>query len=151
MGTPAERFSQTLQKLRFSATLGAETCTGRCPGFWNFRGLKSWHPRRRAPPRPVFGDLEFDPAQGYSNEASKRLNRYIRSLIDDDRKVYHSLRHTFKTIARNSGVPEDCHDFITGHAGQLSVETMVTAPGCKPPTPKSARSKAGGGYRTRPW
>jgi len=65
----------------------------------------------------VFADLEFDEMQGYGKAASKALNKHIRRLIPDRRKVFHSFRHTFKSLARNAGMPEDVHDFLTGHAG----------------------------------
>lgn len=65
----------------------------------------------------VFADLEFDEMQGYGKAASKALNKHIRVLIPDRRKVFHSFRHTFKSLARNAGMPEDVHDFLTGHSG----------------------------------
>lgn len=49
---------------------------------------------------------------------SKWVNRYFRNTcgITDERKVFHSFRHTFKDTCRNSGIPRDIHDAITGHS-----------------------------------
>ena len=50
--------------------------------------------------------------------ASKRLNRRIsEARIADDNKVFHSLRHTFKTAARRV-MEQEFHDKLTGHASQ---------------------------------
>lgn len=65
----------------------------------------------------MFSGVYYSEEQGYSKDASKYLNEYIHSIVPDQRKVYHSFRHTLKTLARNSGVPEDFHDQHTGHAG----------------------------------
>jgi integrase len=34
----------------------------------------------------------------------------------DKRKVFHSFRHSFKDACRDSGIPVDVHEAITGHA-----------------------------------
>ena len=50
-----------------------------------------------------------------------RLNRIIRSQFDDLEVTLHSLRHTFKDLARDAGISEEIHKFITGHsAGDVS-------------------------------
>ncbi|MBF0169325.1 MAG: tyrosine-type recombinase/integrase [Alphaproteobacteria bacterium] len=64
----------------------------------------------------LFSDLTYDQFQGYGKQASKDINRLIRRLIGDQRKVFHSFRHTFKDLCRNAGIPEDVHDRLTGHA-----------------------------------
>lgn len=43
------------------------------------------------------------------------LRVHIRNYIDDPRVVPHSLRHTFKDLARDAGVTKEVSDFITGH------------------------------------
>ena len=51
----------------------------------------------------------------------QRLNRIIRDKFQDVRLTLHSLRHTFKDLARDAGVSEEIHKFITGHsAGDVS-------------------------------
>jgi len=50
-----------------------------------------------------------------SNHASRELMKVVRKITDDKRVVAHSLRHTFKTLARDAGISEELHDFITGH------------------------------------
>jgi integrase len=39
-----------------------------------------------------------------------------QAKINDPRKVFHLLRHTFKHACRACGIPEDIHDALTGHA-----------------------------------
>ncbi|WP_245500309.1 site-specific integrase [Rhizobium leguminosarum] len=50
---------------------------------------------------------------------SKWFNRYLRTSvgIKDPSIVFHSLRHTFKRMARDAGLSEELHDALTGHAG----------------------------------
>ena len=50
-----------------------------------------------------------------------RLNRIIRGQFDDVEVTLHSLSHTFKDLARDAGISEEIHKFITGHsAGDVS-------------------------------
>ena len=58
-----------------------------------------------------------------SSAASKRLNRRIKSAgIEGKGKVLHSLRHTFKTAAREV-MGQEFHDKLTGHASQTVGQT----------------------------
>lgn len=45
-----------------------------------------------------------------------RLNRIIREHFDDKTVSLHSLRHTWKDLARDAGIPEEMHKFISGHS-----------------------------------
>lgn len=55
------------------------------------------------------------------NTNQDRLNRIIRGQFEDVRLTLHCLRHTFKDLARDAGVSEEMHKFITGHgAGDVS-------------------------------
>ena len=47
--------------------------------------------------------------------ASKRLNRRMRAAGLGEAKVFHSLRHTFKSAARRC-MDAEWHDRLTGHA-----------------------------------
>ena len=48
--------------------------------------------------------------------AGQAVNPIIQKISDEHlRNSAHSLRHTFKDLMRNSDVPKDMHDFITGH------------------------------------
>lgn len=50
---------------------------------------------------------------------SKWFNRYIRNNLNiPSSKVFHSFRHNFVDICRNSGTPEDLRKSITGHISQ---------------------------------
>ena len=51
------------------------------------------------------------------NAASKKSMRFIRKVTSNSALVTHSLRHSFKDMCRDAGIPEDLHDFITGHSG----------------------------------
>ena len=66
---------------------------------------------------------------------SKFWSRHTRSLgIDDPRKVFHSLRHGWKSAAR-SAMSEEVHDAITGHSngsvgrsyGSMPLKVMAEA------------------------
>lgn len=71
---------------------------------WLFPALEPDHDGRRG---GTFG-------QGFS--------RWLRGTrgccILDRRAVFHSFRHTFKTLCREAGLSEELHDALTGHAGQ---------------------------------
>jgi integrase len=43
---------------------------------------------------------------------------YMREVIGikDENKVLYSLRHNFKDVCRQAGLPEDVHDQLTGHS-----------------------------------
>jgi integrase len=49
---------------------------------------------------------------------SKRWMRWLRVTvgINDGRWTFHSLRHSFKRLCRDSGIPEEIHDQLTGHS-----------------------------------
>ena len=51
------------------------------------------------------------------NAASKKSMYYIRKITNDKGLVTHSFRHSFKDLCRNADIPQDLHDFITGHSG----------------------------------
>ena len=51
------------------------------------------------------------------NAASKKSMYYIRKVMNDEGLVTHSFRHSFKDLCRNADIPQDLHDFITGHSG----------------------------------
>ena len=51
------------------------------------------------------------------NAASKRSMRHIRKVTKDVGHVAHRFRHSLKDLCRNAYMPQDLHDFITGHSG----------------------------------
>ncbi|MEH2594946.1 integrase [Bradyrhizobium sp. AZCC 1577] len=86
-------------------------------------GLVEWRLRREAEgglDAPLFPLFEPNRAKKRSGAWSKWFNRYLRSEcgIVDPLKVFHSFRHTFKDVCRNSDVPEDHHDQLTSHASR---------------------------------
>ena len=97
--------------------------------------LKNSHSRRNIPIHPVliacgfmehvknrergylFPDLKINPRGKRSGYFSYFFSHYLRPkiLITDERKVFHSFRHTFKDICRQCGIEEAVHDALTGH------------------------------------
>jgi integrase len=97
--------------------------------------LKNSHSRRNIPIHPVliacgfmehvknrergylFPDLKINPRGKRSGYFSYFFSHYLRQkiLITDERKVFHSFRHTFKDICRQCGIEEAVHDALTGH------------------------------------
>lgn len=87
----------------------------------------------------LFPDLEPDHDGRRSGNFSKWFARYLRSAsgcnIQDSRVVFHSFRHTFKTLCREAGVPEEVHDALTGHVtasvgrryGHVPMKSLVEA------------------------
>lgn len=73
--------------------------------------------RRKTGKGALFADLRPDVHGQLTGNWSKWYGRYARALgITDKRKVFHSLRHSFKHFCRESGLSEDVHDALTGHS-----------------------------------
>ena len=65
----------------------------------------------------LFPDLKRSTFDKLSKEASRLANRYIDRLgLRDPRLVFHSLRHTFKDLARDADLEDSIIDQICGHA-----------------------------------
>jgi integrase len=65
----------------------------------------------------LFPDLKPNTFDKLTKEASRLANRYIDGVgLRDPRLVFHSLRHTFKDLARDAGIPDRIIDQICGHA-----------------------------------
>jgi hypothetical protein len=65
----------------------------------------------------LFPDLKSSTFDKLTKEASRLANRYIdRVGFTDPRLVFHSLRHTFKDLARDAGLQDSIIDQICGHA-----------------------------------
>ncbi len=69
----------------------------------------------------LFPELEVDHDGRRGGNWGKWFSRYLRSragcFILDPQVVFHSFRHTFKSLCRSAGIPEEIHDALTGHAG----------------------------------
>lgn len=72
--------------------------------------------RRADGARWLFDDLKPDRAGHRTNLLSCRLARIIDRVSTDPRLVFHSLRHSFKDIGRESGLADSINDQLTGHA-----------------------------------
>ena len=81
--------------------------------------LKLLEARIEAKELVLFPSLLADTHGKRSGNWSKWWSRYMDETIKitDPAKVFHSFRHTFKSIAREAEVPEDIHDAISGHVG----------------------------------
>ncbi len=108
------------------------------------RTVKTESSRRRVPLHPdllALGFLNYlgtVPASGllfpslqrnhrgfYSTNVAKAWTKYLRNVVslDSPASPLHGFRHTFKTLSRQVGIPEDVHDAITGHSdGSVSRE-----------------------------
>jgi len=67
----------------------------------------------------LFPALEPDHDGRKGGNFGKWFARYLRNTrgcsIRDKQVVFHSFRHTFKTLCREAGLPEEVHDALTGH------------------------------------
>ncbi len=108
----------------------------------NGRGVKTVGSRRLIPLHPdlvklgfaayvdtlpkagqLFPFLKICPRGYYGTNFGKRWASYLRETVglSSSASPAHGFRHTFKTLCRAAGIPEDVHDAITGHAGGASV------------------------------
>jgi integrase len=102
-------------------------------------GIKTESSRRRVPIHPelvrlgllkyvadlqkrgeerLFPEIKADRMGVLTGNWSKWWGRYMRKKIGitDERKVFHSFRHTFKDACRAAGIGQEIHDALTGHA-----------------------------------
>lgn len=122
------------------------------PDATSGRRLKTKHSERSIPLHPallqlgfaefieskegrLFPELKADKRGKFSTYFSQLWMRWLRTKvgITDKSKTLHSLRHSFKSLARRAGIPEDVHDAITGHSpatvgrgyGDYPIETLA--------------------------
>ena len=67
----------------------------------------------------LFPLLKPSPTGYYGANFGKRWAEYLRVTVGlkTTASPSHGFRHTFKTLCREAGIPEDVQDAITGHAG----------------------------------
>ncbi|WAE63602.1 site-specific integrase [Stutzerimonas sp. R40042] len=108
-----------------------------CPG--DDKSIKTASSRRKVPLHPdlialgfityrtalpvegrLFPKLEPHPANGYGHAVGKAWTKYLREHVglNSQASPSHGFRHTFKTLAREVGIPTDVSDWLTGHAAQ---------------------------------
>ncbi|NMG28083.1 site-specific integrase [Aromatoleum evansii] len=87
----------------------------------------------------LFPALEPDHDGRRGGNWGKWFQRYLRTRsglgISDPTVVFHSFRHTFKTLCRAAMIPEDVHDALTGHVsasisrqyGEMPLAPLVSA------------------------
>lgn len=92
-----------------------------------------WYDKATAAPKSGADRARNTP---FSQVLPRWFNRtYLPSVgINDDRKVFHSFRHTLKTALSRAGVPRSISDDITGHddqtaGGKYVHETSIEAMG----------------------
>lgn len=66
----------------------------------------------------LFPRLKPNPAGWYGHNFGKRWAKYLRDTLhlNSPASPSHGFRHTFKTMCRQAGIPEEVHDAITGHS-----------------------------------
>lgn len=71
----------------------------------------------------VFPGLTPDPKGYFGTNFGRRWADYLRNVahLQSPASPSHGFRHTFKTLCRAAGIPEDVHDAITGHSGGNAV------------------------------
>ncbi len=71
----------------------------------------------------LFPLLKPNPTGYYGANFGKRWAEYLRVTVGlkTTASPSHGFRHTFKTLCRAAGIPEDVQDAITGHAGTARV------------------------------
>ncbi len=67
----------------------------------------------------LFPLLKPNPQGFYGANFGRQWGTYLRDVVQLNSQAHpsHGFRHTFKTLCREVGIPEDVHDAITGHAG----------------------------------
>lgn len=87
----------------------------------------------------LFPQLEPDHDGRRGGTFGQWFSRYLRGprgcKIIDKRVVFHSFRHTFKTLCREAGITEEVHDALTGHVsgsigrtyGHMPIPPLVEA------------------------
>ncbi len=71
----------------------------------------------------LFPGLRPNPRGYYGASFGKHWAGYLKDVVklSSSASPMHGFRHTFKTLCREAGIPEDVHDAITGHAGSGNV------------------------------
>jgi integrase len=71
----------------------------------------------------LFPLLKANPEGLFGANFGKHWARYLREVVGirSPADPVHGFRHTFKTLCRSVGVPEDVQDAITGHLGSRRV------------------------------
>ncbi len=72
--------------------------------------------------RRIFPKLKASRDGRLAHTYSRRVGYYTRQIgLTDPRKCFHSFRHTFVRKCRKARLPEDLHDYLTGHEGKKFV------------------------------
>ncbi len=80
-------------------------------------GFDDYVARRRAAGKTTLFDFNGKSAASFVKTLSNRLNRYIdEAVTDDERYVFHSMRHEFTDRAELSEIPARVANSIKGHA-----------------------------------
>lgn len=65
----------------------------------------------------LFPLLEANPGGYFGHNFGKRWSEYLKkvALLPDQVSPSHGFRHSFITLCREAGIPEELHDALTGH------------------------------------
>lgn len=66
----------------------------------------------------LFPKLTSHPSEGFGHNFGKLWAKYLRDVVGlkTSASPAHGFRHAFKTLCRESGIPGEVHDWITGHS-----------------------------------
>lgn len=85
--------------------------------------LKLVETQREADKQRLFNELGMG-RDGYGGRVSKWFGRYLERLgITDEKKVFHSLRHTFLNELKQNGVTLEVREAIAGHENDSQSES----------------------------
>lgn len=84
----------------------------------------------------LFPQLTPNAEGWYGKGFGKHWTKYLRGVVklETTASPSHGFRHTFKTLCRGAGIPEEVHDALTGHSdgsvsrdyGSMPMERLVT-------------------------
>lgn len=76
------------------------------------------------PEARVFEGFKIGTDKDPGGPAGKRVNRYLREAVSDDRNlVFHSFRHTFNAALDRAGLQDSRRRKLMGHAGEGTTDT----------------------------
>lgn len=78
----------------------------------------------------LFPKLTQDAGGKFGTSFGRHWGPYLKEVagVDSPAAPMHGFRHTFKTLCRGAGIPDDVHESITGHSGGTVGRTYGSMP-----------------------
>ncbi len=94
------------------------------PALVDFGFLKHVARAQAAGEVRIFYSLPADQRGRFGGPYGKRFGRFLRKRvgISDERKAFHSFRHTWTRLARDAGIPQDVRERLAGRVSSGSEE-----------------------------